>query len=421
MLDDIQLALANADVPTELIDGMTRRLRARLISSDFQKYTRKQSVIRRWVQQELEKLLEPGVTAYKPRKGRVNVLMFVGLQGAGKTTTVAKVAHYFKRRKWRCALICCDTFRAGAFDQLKQNATKIGVPFYGSYLESDPVRLAVDGVRAFREEGFDLILVDTSGRHKQEKHLFREMKQLEAAIRPDDIVFVMDGTIGQMAMSQAEAFKNMVEVGSCIIIKLDGGNLRGGGAVAAVAATHAPITFVGYGEHFRDLEEFDAHGYASRLLGMSDPRGLARKMRGCDLAVGPEVVERMMQGAFTLRDLHDQLTVIMKMGSVSEVVAFVAPQMLGSLKGHEDGSFRKYLTIMDSMTDEELDTPEFGTLSLDTRRIRRLALGSGCGEGAVLDMLAICKKFRGMLGRASKKVRGLARMRHRFVPPGYDS
>ena len=170
-------------------------------------------------------------------------------------------------------MVCADTFRAGAFDQLKQNATKVRIPFYGSYTETDPVQIAKEGVEQFKREGFEMIIVDTSGRHMQEEALFAEMKQVNEAINPDEIIFVMDSSIGQACFEQAKAFKQAVSVGSVIITKLDY-NAKGGGALSAVAATEAPITFIGTGEHFTDFESFDPESFVNRLLGLGDLKKL---------------------------------------------------------------------------------------------------------------------------------------------------
>ncbi len=186
---------------------------------------------------------------YEPKRGKTNIIMMVGLQGSGKTTTCSKVAYHYKNEGWRVGMICADTFRAGAFDQLKQNASKIKVPFYGSYYETDPVVIAEDGVSAFKSEGMEIIIVDTSGRHKQESDLFDEMKQVENAIKPDNVIFVMDSSIGQGCYAQAEAFKKAVNVCSVVITKMDG-HSKGGGALSAVAATKSHINFLGTGEHF---------------------------------------------------------------------------------------------------------------------------------------------------------------------------
>lgn len=216
--------------------------------------------------EEFVSMLSSDREPFTPKKGRCNVIMFVGLQGAGKTTTCTKFAYHYQRKGWRTALICADTFRAGAFDQLKQNAAKVKIPFFGSYSEANAVRVAAEGVAKFKEGKYDIIIVDTSGRHKQEESLFEEMRLIYEAVQPDDVVFVMDSHIGQACYDQAAAFKKAVDVGSVIITKLDG-HARGGGALAAVAATDSPIIFIGHGEHFDDFERFDAQSFVSRLLG----------------------------------------------------------------------------------------------------------------------------------------------------------
>ena len=161
-------------------------------------------------------------------------------------------------------LICADTFRAGAFDQLKQNATKAQIPFYGSYTESDPVVIAREGVEKFKAENFEIIIVDTSGRHKQEDSLFEEMLQIQNVVDPDNIIFTMDASIGQACEAQAMAFKDQVDIGSVIITKLDS-HAKGGGALSAVAATKSPIIFIGTGEHIDEIEPYDTQGFISKL------------------------------------------------------------------------------------------------------------------------------------------------------------
>uniref|UniRef100_A0A8I6XP36 signal-recognition-particle GTPase n=1 Tax=Hordeum vulgare subsp. vulgare TaxID=112509 RepID=A0A8I6XP36_HORVV len=177
-------------------------------------------------------MLDAGKLAFAPKKGKPCVVMFVGLQGSGKTTTCMKYAHYHQKIGFKPALVCADTFRAGAFDQLKQNATKIMVPFYGSYMESDPVKIVVEGVEMFRKENCDLIIVDTSGRHKQEATLFEETRQVSEATKPDLVIFVMDGSIGQATFAHAQAFRQSVPVGAVIVTKTDG-HAKGGGALTS--------------------------------------------------------------------------------------------------------------------------------------------------------------------------------------------
>merc|ERR1719509_536982 len=234
-------------------------------------------MIQQAVFQELVKLVDPGVKPYVPVKGEANVIMMVGLQGSGKTTTCTKLAYHYQKKGWKTCLVCADTFRAGAYDQLKQNATKARIPFYGSYTEVDPVVIAGDGVETFKDEGFEIIIVDTSGRHKQEDSLFEEMLAVSNAVEPDNTVFVMDASIGQACEAQARAFKEKVDIGSVIITKLDG-HAKGGGALSAVAATKSPIIFIGTGEHIDDLEQFRTKAFVQKLLGMGDLETLVEKV-----------------------------------------------------------------------------------------------------------------------------------------------
>lgn len=260
-----------------------------------------------------------GYYSYQMRRGRPNVVLFVGLQGAGKTTTIAKFANYYQRRGWKTAMVCADTFRAGAFDQLKQNATKLRVPFYGSYAEADPVVIAEDGVAQFKKDKYELIIVDTSGRHRQEGALIEEMQEIASSINPDNVVLVMDATQGQAVYDQALAFHNAVDVGSVIITKLDG-HAKGGGALSAVAATQSPIIFLGSGEHFDDFDPFNARSFVSKLLGFGDVRGLMEAMKSVnDDGTGgkksqEEMMAKMSKGEFTLRDMYNQFQKVMNMG-----------------------------------------------------------------------------------------------------------
>ena len=314
-LKEISAALLEADVNVQLVLQLRNNVQTRIkLEGDAGGFNRAR-IIERAVFDELVRILEPGKEPFKPKKGKPNVVMFVGLQGAGKTTTVAKYAHYYQTRRWKVAMVCADTFRAGAFDQLKQNATRVRVPFYGSYTETDPVKIAAEGVEQFRKEGYEIIIVDTSGRHKQESALF----EVQEAVRPDDIIFTMDSTIGQAAQAQAAAFKSAVPVGSVIITKLDG-HAKGGGALSAVAATGAPIIFLGLGEHFDDLQPFEAKAFISKMLGRGDIKGLVTEFKEKGILDDQEeMMERLSKGHFTLRDMYEQFSSIMKLGPISKV------------------------------------------------------------------------------------------------------
>lgn len=231
-----------------------------------------------------------------------------------------QMAYYYQKIGFKSALICADTFRAGAFDQLKQNARKANIPYYGSYVEVDPVKIASRGVEKFKSQGFEVIIVDTSGRHKQEASLFEEMLQLSKAVTPDNIVFVIDASIGQACEAQARAFHDMVDVGSVVITKLDG-HAKGGGALSAVAATHSPVQFIGTGEHIDQFEAFQVKPFIQKLLGMGDVEGLVKKVEQLGLDKNnEELLKKLKQGAFSLRDMYEQFQALMKMGPIGEVM-----------------------------------------------------------------------------------------------------
>ncbi|KAL8274579.1 hypothetical protein Esti_001482 [Eimeria stiedai] len=305
---------------------------------------------------ELASLVTPERKPRQLRKGTCNVVMFVGLQGSGKTTTCTKFAVHYQRKGWRTALVCADTFRAGAFDQLKQNATKARIPFYGSYTEADPVKIAEEGVAQFKEERYDLVVVDTSGRHRQEAALFEEMQQVAEAVSPDEVVLVVDSHIGQACFDQAAAFAASVPVGSVIITKLDG-HAKGGGALSAVAATGAPIIFLGSGEHFDDFEPFDGNSFVSRLLGFGDVGGLMNTLKEViSTEKQQELLERISKGKFTLKDMYNQFQNVLKMGPLSKVISMI-PGLGANLipKGQEHLAgkrIKRLLCAMDSMTKE---------------------------------------------------------------------
>ena len=290
-------------------------------------------------------------------------------------------------------MICADTFRAGAFDQLKQNATKIRVPYHGSYEETDPVEIAREGVQLFKEEGFEIIIVDTSGRHKQEDALFEEMVQVKEAVNPDEIIFVMDSSIGQACYDQALAFKKAVPVGSVIISKLDG-HAKGGGALSAVSATESPIRFIGTGEHFTDLEEFEPESFVNRLLGLGDLKKLFQVVKD----IMPEgqqeqLMQDIAEGKFSFRTLKQQYSSVLNLGPLNQFMSLIpgiGNQLAGQVSDKEGvAKVKKHLTILDSFTQEELDMDK----PLEENRMKRIARGSGCN---LIDLYLLMEEFKNL-------------------------
>mmetsp|Transcript_170511 Transcript_170511/g.546901 ORF Transcript_170511/g.546901 Transcript_170511/m.546901 type:complete len:523 (-) Transcript_170511:60-1628(-) len=406
-LKELATALLEADVNVRFVSGLRSRIRDKMrLEEALASGTNRRKYIQRLVVEELTQLLTPTRAPVKMTKGRAMVAMFVGLQGSGKTTTCTKYASFYQRKGWKVALVCADTFRAGAFDQLKQNATKVRIPFYGSYTETDPVAVALEGVNAFRLEKYDLIIVDTSGRHKQEVALFEEMQQVEEAIKPDNIIFVMDSHIGQACYDQAKAFADAVKIGSVIVTKLDG-HAKGGGALSAVAATDSPIIFIGTGEHFDEFELFNAQSFVSRLCGLGDISGLVSKINeAMPLDKQPELLDRMAQGCFTLRDMYEQLQYVTKMGSLQTLMSMI-PGVNTEMfpQGYEKTGIqriKRFMIMMDSMTDDELDCKKGTALDKDLRRIFRVAKGSGTNPYAVVELLHEHRRFETMVVKMGK-------------------
>eukprot|EP00794_Sanderia_malayensis_P017505 gene17505-19255_t len=407
MLKEICAALLEADVNVQLVKRLRENIKVAANFEEMAAGINKRRVIQHTVFQELCKLVDPAVKAWQPTKGRNNVIMFVGLQGSGKTTTCTKLSYYYQKKGWKTCLICADTFRAGAFDQLKQNATKARIPFYGSYTELDPVVIAQEGVEKFKNENFEIIIVDTSGRHKQEESLFEEMLQVSNTVNPDNIIFVMDASIGQACEAQARAFKEKVDVASVIVTKLDG-HARGGGALSAVAATKSPIIFIGTGEHIDDFEPFKTQPFVSKLLGMGDLEGLIDKVNELKLDENEELIGKLKQGVFTIRDMYEQFQNIMKMGPFSQIMGMIPGFSSDFItKGSEQesvGRLKKLMTIMDSMSDEELDSPNGSKLfTKHPTRVSRVARGSGVSSREVQELLTQYQKFSQMV----KKMGGI--------------
>eukprot|EP00835_Amoeboradix_gromovi_P002760 NODE_163_length_16507_cov_1.031814.p2 type:complete len:519 gc:universal NODE_163_length_16507_cov_1.031814:14824-13268(-) len=398
MLKELGKILIGADVNVQLVVKLRTSIKKQCVG---EKIDRK--LVMNCLCQSLIELLDgngKNKKNWEPSKKRNSVVVFVGLQGAGKTTTIMKYAYYYKQRGFKVGLVACDTFRAGAFDQLQQNAKKIKVPFYGSYDESDPAVIAREGINKFRQHGFELILVDTAGRHKQEESLFDEMKEIIDVANPHHTIFVMDGTIGQQAFHQAKAFKDAVDVGSVILTKLDGS--KGGGALSAVAATKSPIIFVGTGEHYHQFEKFDATRFVGKIMGQGDLQGLIEHAQSMH---NQPSIERMQQGKYCLRDLFEQIKMMQSMGSMSSMMSMLPgmPQeMMTEEMDKEGGVFMRRMTaVLYSMTEIELDSN--GKCFEDNSYIRRVALGAGVHPIEVRRVLAMQDQFSGMVKQLGGK------------------
>ncbi len=401
---DIQRALLQADVNVKLVLELSKKIEKRALQEKPPAGMSNREHVIRIVYEELANIL--GAARELPIKKQV--IMMVGLYGMGKTTTCGKLATYFKKKGLRPVLIAGDVHRPAAYEQLKQIAEQVKVPFYGDKKEKDAVEVVKNGINKFKRT-VDVIIVDTAGRHKLEDELIDEMKEIFKATKPDEKLLVIDAAIGQQAGPQAKAFHDAVGITGIVLTKLDG-TAKGGGALSAAAEVGAPIVFIGTGEHPGDFEKFDPTGFISRLLGMGDIKALLEKaeesLKGKD---AEKTARRIMSGKFTLHDMYDQMDMISGMGSLRKIADMLPGSLPGKNKIKDEDmedteeKLRKFKVIMDSMTDEEMNNPNI----IRASRIKRIARGAGVENKNVKELL----KYYNVMRRTMKGLSGNRKMR----------
>ncbi len=396
---EIQRALLGADMNVRQVLALSKVIEKRALEEKPPAGMSNREHVIRIVHDELVGLLgEPRKIGLKKQ-----VIMMVGLYGQGKTTTTGKLAHYFKRKGLRVGVIAGDVHRPAAHDQLKTLAEKVNCQFYGETVKGGEthgsdraVGIVERGLAELRRK-CDVIIVDTAGRDKLEGGLIDEMKAIFEAANPDEKFLVMDAQVGQQAESQATAFHEAVGLTGTIITKLDG-TAKGGGALSAVAATGAPVVFIGTGEHIDELEPLEPKRFIGRLLGMGDLDALLEKAQEAAQGMDADKMARkMMSGKFTLNDMRAQMDMIGKMGPLGKVAQMLPGGMGAQLQGRnmegtqeQLGNFR---VVLDSMTDEERENPGL----IKSSRIHRIARGSGRDVKEVRALLKYYDTTRSMM------------------------
>jgi signal recognition particle subunit SRP54 len=399
LVRDIQRALLQADVNVQLVLNISKRIEERALKEKVPPGISRREHVVKVVYEELTRFLGEKSVPIKIVPGKRNVLMLVGIQGSGKTTAAAKLARYFQKRGFKPALVCADTYRPGAYAQLQQLANRINVPLYGDLKEKNPVKIALEGLKLFKDK--DVVIVDTAGRHKEERELIKEMKMLEKRVKPDEIMLVVDGTIGQQAMVQAKAFNKATPIGSILVTKLDG-SARGGGALSAVAATGAPIKFIGTGEKIDDIEPFVPSRFVGRLLGMGDLETLLEKVREAQVKVPEKKAKAILSGKFTLTDMYEQFEAMKGMGPFRKLLKMIPGMSYNipeDMLAMAEDRLEKWRVMIQSMTSEEKENPKIFNAS----RIRRVARGSGTSEKEVKELLKQYSMMRRMIKMLRKK------------------
>src|SRR5919202_583025 len=387
---DVQRSLLQSDVNVRLVISITQNLKQRALSEQPPKGLSRKDHIVTILYGELAKLLGYSGEVIKTidktqedddhslatsffKAGKQNVVLMLGIQGSGKTTVTAKLARWLTRHGYRVGVVGADTWRPGALTQLKMNCSKINVEVFGEEQNNNAVAIARNGLAFFKDQNLDVVIIDTAGRHKEEEGLLQEMSEMYKAVTPDLVLLVIDSTIGQGAFKQSEAFHKAASVGGIVITKLDG-TAKGGGALAASAATGARVMFIGTGERIDDLEQFSLTQFVGRLLGMGDIKALLEMASNLEIQSDENQSKRLLSGKMTIEDFYLQMENMGKMGfrnvieNLPGLSNFVKDDHLDVLQQ----KMEKWRFIIQSFTKEEKRNPD---LINDSRR-KRIARGS---------------------------------------------
>jgi len=396
---DVQRALLQSDVNVRLVLEITKNLEERALNETPPPGLSRKDHIVKILYDELSKLLG-NESDFEFKPGIQNKIILLGIQGSGKTTVTAKLAKFLTRQGYKVGVVGADTYRPGALVQLKTMCEKSSVEVYGEENNKDSPNIVKNGLKHFAGQPLDVILIDTAGRHKEETDLLEEMSRINKVAEPDLALLVIDGTIGQQCYAQAEAFHKTIPVGGVIITKLDS-SAKGGGALAASAATGAQIMYIGTGERIDDLEKFSPTRFVGRLLGMGDIQAvldLAKRLED----EGDDVrMKRISSGKMNMEDFLFQLEEVTKVGSLKGILESM-PGMSGMVKEDQldqmEGRVEKWRYIIQSMTKAEKANP---LDLLNSSRIKRIARGSGWPEGEVKELIKNYKNSKNMM-KASK-------------------
>ena len=388
---EVRIALLEADVNYKVAKQFIAEVSERAIGEGVMtSLTPAQQVIK-IVNEELTKLMGETNSRINFTTKIPTIVMMCGLQGSGKTTHAGKLAMYFKKQGKRPLLAACDVYRPAAIDQLKVVGEKAGVPVF-EMGKADPVEIAKKAVKHAEDYGNDLLIIDTAGRLHIDEELMEELENIKEAVKPDEILLVIDSMIGQDAVNTASSFNERIEITGTILTKLDS-DTRGGAALSVRAVTGKPIKFVGTGEKLEKLEPFYPDRMASRILGMGDVLTLIEKAQNeIDADSAENMVKRMQENSFDMNDLLEQMKQLKKMGPLDQLLA-MAPGAAGKIKEEDaqrgEEQMKKIEAMINSMTKKERQKPSI----INPSRKKRIAAGSGT---RVEDVNRLLKQFEQM-------------------------
>jgi len=403
---EVKLALLEADVNFKVVKEFVNRVTERAVGAEVLESIRPGDQVIKIVNDEMTKIMGGKQEKINIASNPPTVVMMVGLNGAGKTTHTGKIALSLKSKEnKRPLLVACDVYRPAAVKQLEIVGEKAGVPVFTAADEKDPVKIAKEGVNYAKSHGNDIVFIDTAGRLQIDEILMDELKRMKEAVKPHEILLVIDAMIGQESVNVAETFNNMLDITGVVLTKLDG-DTRGGAALSVRYVTGKPIKYVGTGEKLDTLDEFYPERMASRILGMGDILTLVDKaQQAFDEKKAEEFERKMREQTFTLDDYLDQFQQMKKMGSLEQILSMLPGVKPGSLKDAQvdEKQIARTEAIIKSMTKQEKNKPDV----INASRKKRIASGSGTNVEEVNKLLKnfeqTNKLMKQFLGGGNKK------------------
>ena len=391
---EVKLALLEADVNFKVVKSFVKKVKERSLGSDvMESLTPGQQVIK-IVMEELSALMGDNAEKIDFSKNPTVILM-TGLQGAGKTTTTAKLARLLKKQNKRPLLVACDVYRPAAIKQLEVLASQVQVPVFAQGTDEDPVAIARRGVEHAKANGNDVVIIDTAGRLHVDEALMDEIKGIKEATAPTEILLVLDAMTGQDAVKVAQAFNDALSITGVVLTKLDG-DARGGAALSIRSVTQVPIKFIALGEKLDALEVFHPDRMAKRILGMGDVVGLIEKAEEfVDEKKAKELEEKIRSQTFTFDDFLDQMQQMRNLGPLEDLLGMLPGMNNKAMKNLkiDEKEFARVEAIIQSMTKKERTHPEI----IDSSRKKRIAQGSGTDVRQVNGLLKQFKELRKMM------------------------
>lgn len=397
---EVRLALLAADVNVKVVKQFVDRVRERAVGQDVQKSLTPGQQVVKIVYEELTELMGGAQERLNMAAQPPTVVMLSGLQGAGKTTAAAKLALSFRKHQHRPLLVAADIYRPAAIDQLQVLGKQIDVPVFSMGTQVDPVDIAIGGRAEAIRQGCDVVIVDTAGRLHIDEELMRELVRVKEALKPEEILLVVDAMTGQDAVHVAESFHQQLSITGVVLTKMDG-DTRGGAALTVRSVTGCPIKFIGLGEKIEPLEPFHPDRLASRILGMGDVLSLIeRAQETFDLEKAQEMEQKLRSSSFTLDDFRDQLLQVRKLGPMDQILKMLPG--VNKMKGLEniqmdDKKFLRIDAVISSMSKEERRDPSV----MNASRRRRVAVGSGVTVREVNQVLNQFEQVQQMMKRFS--------------------